>query len=209
MPSSRLPEIRFARSPKRLRIQTEQEHQQLLRMEENQVKVQEVQQLQQMVSAVQASVDDYEARRQSMIQELKSVTVELAVAVAAKLLMREVNESEQFVEALVSEQLQSINQGLEINVALSSGDFQALEKLRTESNTIETGDLKFHIDPTLKPGDCRIENGSQQFVSSLQTKLSEIRQHLLENLNDAETERRRAEIQNRGIRRFPDRRATG
>ena len=126
MPSSRLPEIRFARSPKRLRIQTEQEHQQLLRMEENQVKVQEVQQLQQMVSAVQASVDDYEARRQSMIQELKSVTVELAVAVAAKLLMREVNESEQFVEALVSEQLQSINQGLEINVALSSGDFQAL-----------------------------------------------------------------------------------
>ncbi len=172
------------------------------------------------------SVEEFEQRRQSMIGELQTVAVEIAVAVASKLVFHELKDAESIALPLVKQLVENLDQRFQCKVWLNPDDLTIIEdsqQIDRESGAAsidgstdsvgnghsKTDNIIFIGDPKLARGDCKIDNGSDSLISSIQSKLSEIRHQLIESLQDAEVERRRSENANRGIRRFPNRRAVG
>lgn len=153
-------------------------------------------------------VGEFEQRRQQMIGELQSVAVEIGVAVAAKLTFQEVASNKEFIVPMVRQLIGNLDQQLNYVVWVNPADYAVIQKAILAEEEPPTH-FRFQIDNGLAKGDCRVDDGNQSFVSSLQTKIAEIRQKLIESLHDAEIERRNPDNDNRGIRRFPDRRATG
>jgi flagellar biosynthesis/type III secretory pathway protein FliH len=172
------------------------------------------------------SVEEFEQRRQSMIGELQTVAVEVAVAVASKLVFHELKDAESIALPLVKQLVENLDQRFQCKVWLNPDDLVIIENSQQMNREIstaasdgatdstgktqsQTDNILFLGDPKLARGDCKIDNGSESLISSIQSKLSEIRHQLIESLQDAEIERRRSENANRGIRRFPNRRAVG
>ena len=204
------PVIRFARSPSRVGyelvnafIPPEQEP------NAQQVTRQQVEGLQEIFEQVHDQIEEFEQRRQQMIQELQMVAVELAVSVAAKLTHRDEESSRESAQAMTRQLVENLDQPVECEVWFHPDDLAAVQELVQEDPKFNTGSLRLQADPSLQIGDCRIRTGANEFVSSVQTKLIELRQNLLENLQHAEDERRQNESLHQGIKRFPDRRATG
>lgn len=185
--------------------------------EQNQATKAELLGVQNVLEHLGESVEEFENRRQSMIGELQTVAVEIAVAVASKLVFHELENAESVALPLVQQLVENLDQRFQCKVWLNPDDLTVVEDSQRidreqDVNGNESQDVKpivFIADPKLARGDCRIDNGSETLISSIQSKLSEIRHHLIESLQDAEIERRRSENANRGIRRFPNRRAVG
>lgn len=186
--------------------------------EQNQATKAELLGVQNVLEHLGESVEEFESRRQSMIGELQTVAVEIAVAVASKLVFRELENAESVALPLVQQLVENLDQRFQCKVWLNPDDLTIVEDSKRidceqDSSNASTAQneqpIVFIADPKLARGDCRIDNGSETLISSIQSKLSEIRHHLIESLQDAEIERRRSENANRGIRRFPNRRAVG
>lgn len=185
--------------------------------EQNQATKAELLGVQNVLEHLGESVEEFESRRQSMIGELQTVAVEIAVAVASKLVFHELENAESVALPLVQQLVENLDQRFQCKVWLNPDDLTVVEDSQridrdqdTDANDSQNEKpIVFIADPKLARGDCRIDNGSETLISSIQSKLSEIRHHLIESLQDAEIERRRSENANRGIRRFPNRRAVG
>ncbi len=205
--------VRFARSPRQVSVNSVEKFTPQSEYDATiagQVTSQHIfEDIQSIVGQINESVQEYEDRRQSMINELQAVSIEMAVAVAAKMVFKEINEGASIAEPMVRQLIESLDNRMECKVWLNPDDMDLIKELILKDAGTEIDHIEFLIDPTLGRGDCRINNGTTEYVSSVHLKLAEIRQHLMESLQDAEAERRRSENSHRGIRRFPDRRATG
>lgn len=204
------PFVTFPRSPLRIRFEsvaafTPKESE----PNANRMTKQQVENLKQIMEQVHFQIEEYESRRQQMLGEIQTVAVELAITVAAKLVFGERETMRDSAEFMTRQLLTNLDQTLQCQVWLHPDDLAAVQELVLSDPQVQTENVRLNADPRLSPGDCRIQTGEIELVSSMQTKLIELRQHLMESLSDVETERRRNENQHRGVRRFPERRATG
>lgn len=220
--------IRFDSQPTRFQLETVNEFTITESEKSGQILATKVdfQAVQHILDHLGESVEEFEQRRQSMIGELQTVAVEIAVAVASKLVFQELKDAESIALPLVKQLVENLDQRFQCKVWLNPDDLVIIENSQqmdldssnaaTDGSTDSIGktqwktdNIQFLGDPKLARGDCKIDNGSESLISSIQSKLSEIRHQLIESLQDAEIERRRSENANRGIRRFPNRRAVG
>ena len=166
--------------------------------------------IEQVLDSLTEAVQEIEQRREQSLSELQQVAVELAVAIASRLIYEKVEANDFAVEKLVEQVVCRLEPQTAVTIRLHPEDLTLLErrlegKLTRWSNQEK---IRFVPDGSLGRGDCRADTESFGILSKIELQLSEIRQHLLETLDYAQTERRQAPAGDQGLRRFPDRRDT-
>lgn len=163
-----------------------------------------------LLEAVQTAVDDLELRRQQSLGELQHVAVELAVAAASHLVFDAIEREQFAVDELVRQAITRMGLDEGITVSLHPDDLGMLQrKLADRPSPWSEGQVVLRGDPALARGGCRAESADGRIlVSDVAARLSEIRRHWMEELDDAPIERRRTQAESGSLRRFPDRRET-
>lgn len=160
--------------------------------------------LQETIATVLEKLEVVQSSQQQTLQELQRVAVRLAVAVATALTRHEIRTSNARVESLIEEAVQRIG-GVPTTVWLNKQDLEGLAEAHSHDPMHERWTLL--ADPDLAAGDVRVENGAYGLECRLLEQLERIQNDLLEQLDDATTERRRVAGESRPLGRFPDRRS--
>ncbi|MEW4490293.1 FliH/SctL family protein [Thalassoglobus sp. JC818] len=149
-------------------------------------------------------------RREQLLEELQEVAVELSIAVASSLVFHAIDRDEFEVDKLVASAIGHIAPQLTPIVVLHPQDLAILQKsIQSSPETWADRSMELRSDNQLERGSCKlIEPQIGELVSNIGTRLSEIRRHWLEDLDDTQVERRQAEGKDQRLRRFPDRRET-
>ena len=156
------------------------------------------------------AVSELEARQRQSLQELQHVAVELATAAASWLTMAAIDRNQFHVEELISQSVSQLQGKGQLTVHLNPDDLEQFNTLRNAHDEPEStlNHVQFVADPTMARGNCRTESDSISLVSDLETRLANVRQAWLENLDDAQTERRATGDRAWEPGRVPDRRET-
>lgn len=152
----------------------------------------------------------FEAQQRHRLGEMQQAAVELAIAVAGRLLHDKIEAGDFPVETLVREVVERLGPRQPVSVFLHPDDIALLQQRLGEKQALfpEATVVRLVPDAALKRGDCRAEAGEVSVLSHLEVQLNDLRQQLLGSLIDAEIERRKALPGDRNLRRFPDRRQT-
>lgn len=163
-----------------------------------------------LLESIAESVDDLEKRRQDSLAEMQQAAVEIAIAVASHLVFEKVRAEDFAVEELVAGVVSRLNSQSPVTVQLHPEDLAKLERRLAGRTTPWPNPERMRLvaDRSIAQGNCQAESDSYAILSKIELQLAEIRQHLLENVEDAQIERRRALPADQSLRRFPDRRET-
>lgn len=118
---------------------------------------------------------------QIVLPELQQTTIELAHAIAAKLVLDRVLSDQFPIENLVREVVERLNTEQPIVVRLHPADL-AVWKQHVESHVAATtvGDhVRVQADATLARGDCQASSGEVSIVYELRRQIEELRQQLV------------------------------
>lgn len=166
--------------------------------------------IEELLSALRFQLDELEQRRRNSIREMQSAAVELAVAAAGELLIRAIQTDDYAVEQVVQAAIDKMGLHRPIRIKLHPDDLQLLtERMPTLTDWRLDPQCELHADPTLHRGDCRAEAPDGAGVlRETATQLAELRELWLEELDDAQVERRSHDAARSGFKRFPERRET-
>ena len=151
---------------------------------------------------------DLHSQQRQRLAEMQRVAVEVAVAVASRLIHQRIEAGDVAVQSLVRQVAERLESRETLTVYLHPADLALLEQQAGDCQRLIPGEgsLKLIADASLNRGDCRAETGDMNLVLRIDQQLEEMRKHLLDILPDAEVEQRRAQPGDRQLRRFPDRR---
>lgn len=147
-------------------------------------------------------------QQRQRLAEMQRVAVEVAVAIASRLLHQRLEQGDLAVESLVRQVAERLETHEALTVYLHPADLALLVQQGEAGQPWLPGEgkLKLVADEALKRGDCRAETGDMSLCLNLDKQLDEVRKHLLEALPDADVDRRKGPPGDRQLRRFPDRR---
>ena len=167
------------------------------------------QRIESLLHELQEQIDELEQRRQQSLDEMRQLSIELAFSVVAKILHREIERDQFPLDELINDMVRQLHTDEPITVFVNPQDQQSLEKIvaKDRERWPALQELKWKGEFHLSRGSCRVEAGRMGMFFDLGLQLNEIRQHLLENLNDAEIERRSPGANHSSLRRFPERRS--
>src|SRR6266849_10648518 len=136
------------------------------------------------LDALRQTAANLENRQQQYLGEMRQAVVELAVALASRILREKIRAEDFAVEAMVRETVAKWEPNQPVTVHLNPADLRLLERrLGSEEPTLpEDSQVRLFADATLERGQCRAESGDVTVLSQWQTQLEELRQHLLENM---------------------------
>ena len=164
-----------------------------------------------LLEAFVESIDELESRRSQSLSELQQAAVEIAVIVANNIVRRAISADDYGVVDLVNEVISRLGAEKTVTVYLHPNDHRLFEEqLKKSEKTLHAVAARVQVktDPKLQPGDCYADAGDFGLLSTIEQQLTDLRQMLLEGLDDAEVGRRKARSASEIIRRFPDRRET-
>ena len=113
----------------------------------------------------------------------QNTTIRLAIAIAGKLLRRQLESSPESVAEMVSAALQLSAGSRRVEVRLHPGDLELLtgdQALATSSGLSDLCDDLFVADSSLEPGDCQVRTTDGQVDARLETLLGRIATELLD-----------------------------
>ena len=148
------------------------------------------------------------AQQRQRLAEMQRVAIEVAVAVASRLVHERLDAGDVAVEGLVRQVAARLEPKETLTIYLHPADLTLLEQRAKDCQRLlpGAGHLKLMPDAALRRGDCRAETGDMSLLLQVDKQLEEMRKHLMDTLPDAEIEQRRAQPGDRQLRRFPDRR---
>lgn len=161
-----------------------------------------------LLESIGHAVAEVEERRKQSLNELQHVAIELAIAVASQLVYESISREQFGVEKLVSQIIDRMGVTGPVTVSLNPADLALLQRKMTKvSVSWNPAQVELKGDVALAQGSCRAESpDGRMLVSEVTSRLSEIRRHWMEELDDAQIERRRPDGEGPALRRFPDRR---
>lgn len=129
-----------------------------------------------------------ELREQQRVAEMQRATVELATAIAEKLLHERLAEGNFPIEQVVREVLAKLKPAQSATVYLNPEDLELLAARCGRTELLPGKELRLVADPGMKRGSCRAESGEVNVNSTLQMQLQMIRERLTERLHHARIE---------------------
>ncbi|MBI3462416.1 MAG: hypothetical protein HY000_05060 [Planctomycetes bacterium] len=121
-----------------------------------------------------------------LLGEVQHATVELALAIASRLIHQKIETGMFPVESLVRAAVKRLGESDAAVVHLHPEDLALLRRrLGDDRLSQEERDVRFVADSCLARGDCRVEADQWSIVSSLECQLADLRELLLEG-EDAE-----------------------
>lgn len=133
-------------------------------------------QLAQATAAVQAAAAELANLRERILAEAEEQLVELAVEIARRVIMQEIGAGRHEIDPIVREALARVSARDDVIVRLNPDDLARSEL------AAQTGDgpVAFRGDPSIPPGECRLETPEGSVVSEIETHLGEIAENLRE-----------------------------
>ena len=137
----------------------------------------------QVIVSLQAAAGRCEAQYELMLGEMQQAAVELALAVASRVLMSKVEAGDFPLEPLIRHIVGRLPVKGEINVHLHPEDLALLQKRLGDRTLVQGGPtIQFHANPASARGECRATTGGVTIVSDLMDQLANLREHLLESI---------------------------
>lgn len=166
--------------------------------------------IQQLVEDLQRAVEELEQRRSQSLSELQQIAVELAVIAASHVVYAELERDGLGVEEFVSRAIAELPLNTSASIRLNPQDLNILQpRLASGSLPWNTNQINLLPDASISRGGLHLETESGRILlSDVVSRLSEVRQQWMENINDTQIERRRVQDDPQSLRRFPDRRET-
>lgn len=132
-----------------------------------------------------------DATYDSMLSEMRQAAVELAIAVAGRLLHDKVDAGDFPLEKVIREVVDRLPTRRKVIVSLHPDDLSLLRQRRGEKALeAESPVLEFRADARLTRGACKAEAGGVTVLSDLKAQLALLRQELLEGAALAPTQPR-------------------
>ena len=163
-----------------------------------------------LLESIKQRLDDLEQRRAQSLHEMQQLAMELAVAMTGHLIQARIEEGDTGLEHLAQQAIERLLPHGPVKVALHPSDLQLLAERHAElvAELQAEGHSTFVADKSVPRGGCRADAGEVGVWSTLEQRLSHLREELIQGIDYAQTERRQAEGSGAGLRRFPDRRET-
>ncbi|MFO1045639.1 MAG: FliH/SctL family protein [Planctomycetaceae bacterium] len=119
-----------------------------------------------------------------VLNEMREVTVELAHAIASKLVFQQLAAGTLPIDRLVTEVLSRLNTREPITVRLHPEDLAIFEQSDRQAQAADSeASVRFIADPRLARGDCKAVAGEITVVYELRRQIEEIRRELLSTVN--------------------------
>ncbi|MEP3482060.1 MAG: FliH/SctL family protein [Fuerstiella sp.] len=164
----------------------------------------------QAIQGIQEALTEMEGRRSQSLEELQQIAVELAVMAAEHMTHRKIESGEFGLDALVKTAVQQLGMNEAAALQLHPDDLDLLKRQMADLKTaFNPRQIQLVGNPGLDRGTVRLVGESGRIVmSTVASRLSEIKHVWMENLDDAQTERRDVPTDAQQVRRYPDRRET-
>lgn len=137
----------------------------------------ERQHLEAICARLQALLTQFPERQAKELDDWRHAAVELALAVAARVLRRAIDAGEFPIEQMVQEMIAPLAASGEVCVYLNPQDLRAFGDC--------PAGLRLAADPALGRGDCRVEDGNRLLIARLPEYLREVREAMIRSLNAA------------------------
>jgi flagellar biosynthesis/type III secretory pathway protein FliH len=163
--------------------------------------------IEQTLASLSEAIDGLEAQQRQRLEEMQQVAVELAVAIASRLVHERIEAGDFAVETLVRQVVERLGTSQPATVGLHPDDLALLEKRLGSGRRLfaEDSGIRVVADPTLVRGSCKAETADSGVHAQIETQLADVWRHLLQTIPEAVVERRRPD---QLLRRVPDRRQT-
>ena len=135
------------------------------------------------LTALQQAASRSDEQLQSLIGEVREATIELAHAIAAKLIFEQIDRDRFPIANLVHEVLARLQTRDAAVVRLHPADLALLEVIPTIATPRDERSLQYLADSTLARGDCRATAGEIKVVYELRHQIEEIRRQLLSTVS--------------------------
>jgi|GEM_PF-2444957 hypothetical protein len=130
----------------------------------------------------------FEKQMDGLIREFQVATVELAQAIAAKLVFENVDNDRYPIANLVHEVVSRLDSAAGAVVRLHPDDLALVHELPSINDSNHESSLKLVPDSTLARGDCKAKAGEITVIYELRRQLDDIRRQLLSTVGgNAET----------------------
>ena len=142
----------------------------------------QVESLEQATGQLQAAAMSMQVHwQQIVLPELQHATIELAHAIAAKLVLDRVLSDQFPIENLVREVVERLNTDQPIVVKLHPADFSVWQQhVTSQIETTALGEnIRVQADAALARGDCQASSGEISIVYELRRQIEELRQQLV------------------------------
>lgn len=126
---------------------------------------------------------DLQRQTDSLLHEFQQASVELAHAIASKLVFDDVEQDRFPIASLVHEVISRLNTKTETVVRMHPADLALIEQMPTIGDSENEPAVRFVADSNLQRGDCRAKSGEISVIYELRRQIDEIRQQLLSTVN--------------------------
>lgn len=153
-------------------------------------------------------IEELQGRQRNSLQELQELAIEIAVDVAQRVTRTCIDRNGFGIDRLVQEVVDTLNPQETLSIQMHPDDIAGLSDAVKEHG-IDGTKILFRPNAAIHRGECRAETATLCLTNNIYTHLAQIRTKLLQNLENAQTERRQIADASPLLQRFPDRRATG
>lgn len=165
--------------------------------------------LEELLKQIDVAVTSLARNQRQRLEEAQHVAIELALAVAESICARSVREDNFDIAATVKKILEELGSTEGVTIYLHPADRRLLEaRLQATPDVLDQRNIRLVDDPTLARGSCRAESNDADLLSTIEDRLADIKEHLLNALPSLEVDRRVNLDQQGEIRRYPERRET-
>ena len=124
-----------------------------------------------------------ERQLDGMIHEFEEATVELAQAIAAKLIFEEIDNNRFPVANLVHEVVSRLDESSNAVVRLHPDDLAIIQEFPAIGSSDDGRSIRFVGDSSLARGDCKAKAGEISVIYELRRQIDEIRRQLLSTVS--------------------------
>lgn len=137
---------------------------------------------------LRTAAEDLQLLREKVLRDSEDDLLALTLAVARKVIAREVAQDRQTVLRLIKSALMDLNEQDELVIRLHPDDHALLTSSKSDALKRELSTIRFVLkpDPTVEIGSCLIETGRGTVDASFEAQLEEVYRRLLEERTASE-----------------------
>jgi flagellar biosynthesis/type III secretory pathway protein FliH len=151
---------------------------------------QERQAIEQVLTQLRSAAAQLATRHGSLVAEMRQAAIELAVAVAGRVVFDKLQAGEFPIEEMVRQAIERLPPAPVVTVYLHPADLALLRRRLADHPLTAARAVEVRIEPdtSLARGACRTEAGEIHVLADLASQLAELRQHLLWSAGHARPE---------------------
>lgn len=149
----------------------------------------ERQAVEQVLEQLRNAAQQMRSHYQTMIDEMRQGAIELAVAVAGRVVFDKLQAGDFPIEEMVRQAIARLPSAPKFTIYLHPDDLTLLEQRLADRPLVPVRETQVRIeaDATLKRGGCRAEAGEIHVLTDLAEQLAALRQHLLWSASHAQS----------------------